>query len=264
MTRIQPQTVANALQLEINDFLNKTTHTDSYSRDVFDKLMNQATELQGKGGQVLEGCFLRSTLYSATGKFSEAEKMFRNMCSNNGDDKARAARIQHLANHGYASEAMNEADPFFANRVGYNFEEIAVLVMAVGGFHKVIEQLAQSQRNHEVLKMTTTVLDTAKQSVEVLHQLGVSDGQVTAMLDTAGEILRVNKLYWQGQMPDMRVLLPALGGPALMFDYRVFVSPHESARMNWELTELLVGRDQDVAGIHIGFVGTDLTAKVVA
>lgn len=264
MTRIQPQTVADKLTKEINEFLDEITHTDSYNKVVFAKLIKQAIELQGKGCQVIEGCVLRSTLYSGSGQFSEAEKMFANIRANNGHAQARAAQFHHLVNHGFASEALKHADLFFTNCAHYNFVEIAELVMSAGGFNKVVEKLAISQRNQEVLKMTTTVLEIAKQGGEVLTLLEVSDAQIAAMLDLAGEILRANKLYWQGHMPDMHVLLPENGGPALMYDYRVFVSPQESARMNWELTETLVGHDLDIPGIHIGFVGTDMPAKLAA
>lgn len=264
MIRIQPQTVAEKLHEEINEFLNEITHTDCYNKVEFARLMNLATDLQGKGGDVIKGCLMRSTLYSATGEFAMAEKMISNMDANHGYDQARSARVHHLVNHGFATDAMRLVDLFFANRVQYNFVEIAELVMAAGGFNKVVEKLEQSQSNQEVLKMTTTVLDTARRSVEVLKQLDVSDEQVAAMLDLAGGILRANRLFWQGRLPDIRVLLTEQGGPALIFDYRVFVSPQKSACMNWELTELLVGQDLDIPGIHIGFVGTDLPAKLAA
>lgn len=264
MTRIQPQTVTDKLAKEVDEFLAGVKHTDSYNKMVFTRLMKQAIELQSKGGQVIEGCVLRSFLYSSTGQFAAAEKMLDNVKANNGHSQARAAKFHQLVNHGFATEALEHADLFFANRAQYSFVEIAKSVMAAGGFSKVVEHLELSQRNQEVLKMTTTVLNIARQGGEVLKLLEVSDAQIAAMLDLAGEILRANKLYWQGDMPDMHVLLPENGGPALMYDYRVFVSPQESARMNWELTEALVGHDLDIPGIHIGFVGTDLPAKLAA
>lgn len=264
MTRLQPQTDADKLQTEINEFLCEVTHTVSYDRAVFARLMRQATELQGKGGQVVAGCLLRASLYSATGQFDEAEKMFRNVEANHGIAAARAGRFHHLVNHGFATEAMKHADLLFANRENYNFAAIAALVIAAGGFSNVVDKLELSQRNQEVLKMTTTVLDLAKRGVEALTPLGVSDAQMAAMLDLAGERLRAHKLYWQGDLPDVRVLLPERGGPALMFDYRVFVSPQESARMTWDLTEALVGHDLDIPGVHIGFVGTDLPVRLAA
>lgn len=263
MTRIQPQTVADKLAKEINEFLDGVTHTDSYNKMVFARLIKQATELQSKG-QVIDGCLLRSSLYSGTGQFADAEKMFDNVKANNGHSEARAARFHHWVNHGFASEALKQADLFFADRTHYNFIDVAELVMAAGGFSKVAEKLELSQRNQEVLKMTTTVLEIATQGSQVLKLLEVSDAQIAAMLDLAGEILRANKLSWQGHIPDMHVLLPENGGPALMFDYRVFVSPQKSARMNWALTEALVGHDLDIAGIHIGFVGTDLPVRLAA
>ena len=264
MKRLQPQTIHATLQTEINEFLDKVTHTDSYDKDVFASLMGRAIELQGKGRDVVAGCLLRASLFSGTGQFADVEKMVRNVENNHGFAEARAARFSHLINHGYATDAMKLADLFFANRADYNFADVALCVMAAGGFNKVAEKLEESQRSQEVLKMTSTVLSLSTKSAEVLALLEVSDVQIAAMLDLAGEILRANRLYWQGSMPDVRILLPEHGGPALMFEYRVFVSPQESARMTWELTESRVCQNLDIPGIHIGFVGTELPVRLAA
>lgn len=264
MSAVQPQTIAENLFEKINDFQSEITHTNSYNKVVFSGLMEQATDLQGKGRQVVRGCLFRASLYSMTGQFELAEKMFKNVEDNRGNGQARIGRFHHLVNHGFATEAMKLADQLFANREDYNFAQIAVFVMCAGGFSKVAEKLEQSIRSEEVLKMTSTVLQLAEPSSKVLTLLGVSDAKIAAMLDFAGEILRANNLFWQGDAPDIRVLMPEDGGPALMFDYRVFVSPQESACMNWKLTEALVGNDLDVPGVHIGFIGTDLPVRIAA
>ena len=225
--------------------------------------MNSCIELQGKGGEVVVANILRAGLYSSIGDFVQVERMLCNAELNNGQAQARAARFSHLTNHGFATEAMKLVDDLFANRSIYTFVDLADYVVGAGGFNKVIEKVNTSLKNNEVLKMTG-VLNLAKQAASVMAQLDVNDVQMASMLDLAGEILRSNKLYWQGDRPDVHVLLPENGGPSLTFDYHVFVAPEEAARMNWELTESLVGRELDVAGIHIGFVGTKLPAKLAA
>ena len=264
MTQPQPQVVVQQLQSDINEFLIEIKHTDSYDESTYDRLLRRAIDLQGKGGQVVEGSLMRANLYSATGQFGEAEKMFRNAEMNNGQVLARNRRAHHLVNHGYASQVLRLADLMFDNRDTDNFDVIATLVMAAGGFKKVTEKLEISQRKNETLVMPETAKQLAKRGAEALMLLGVSDEQLASMLDLAGENLRANRLYWEGGMPDIRMFSPENGGPALMFNYRIAVSPQESARMTWELTEALVNLNLDIPGIHIGFVGTDLPVRLAA
>lgn len=264
MTLLQPKTVAEQLQADIEEFLIAVKYTNVYNAVTYESLVRRATDLQGKGGQVVEGCLFRARLYSATGRFTDAEAMFRNAEINQGQVLARIRRCEHLANHGFASEVLKQSDLLFANRANSNFADIASMVMAAGGFKKIVEMLEKSQRSSEVLKMTETAKQFAGRGAETLTLLGVSDEQLASMLDLAGERLRTNKLYWEGSMPDIRVLSPQNGGPALMFNYRVAVSPQESARLTWELTEALVTRDLDIPGIHVGFVGTNAPIRLAA
>ena len=97
-----------------------------------------------------------------------------------------------------------------------------------------------------------------------MGQLGVSDAQLAAMLDVAGEKLRADHLLWMDKRPDITVLAADQGGPAMAFEYRVDVTPAVAAQMTWDLAEALVTRDLNRPHIAVGFLGTRLQACVAA
>lgn len=254
---------ASALDQDLNDFSRSITTVGVYDRRVFLEIERSATDLQGPGRDVVGGSLGRAILYSAAGKVEDAEKMFRNAELNHGIAPARISRMSHLVNHGFASEAMALADAAFADRGQANFVDVAEIVFACGGFHKIVQKVDASIANKEVLKMND-LLDLSKSAVVVLDQLGVSDAQLAAMLDLAGAQLRDHKLWWQGDRPHISVLATGKGGPALMFDYRVHVTPDEAAKISWALTDALVGHDLALPGVFIGFLGTKEPVRLAA
>lgn len=263
MTKPLPLAKAFALDQEINDFSRSITIVGEYDRRVFLAIERNATDLQGPGRDVVGGSLARATLYSAAGKVEDAEKMFRNAELNHGTAPARINRMSHLANHGFASAAMALADAAFADRAQANFVDVAKIVFASGGFHKIVQKVDASIANKEVLKMND-LLDLSKSAVVVLDQLGVSDAQLAAMLDLAGQQLREHKLWWQGERPHVRVLAAGAGGPALLYDYLVHVTPDEAAAISWDLTDALVSHELDLHGVFIGFIGTNIPVRLAA
>lgn len=264
MLKPQPHLAVDKLQSELNYFVIGISRTDVYNKLEYTRLLNLATELQGRGGDVIKGCTHRAFLYSATGQFDQAEAMWRNLEKNNAHHNAQSVRLYHFANHGYATQALALADQVFAHRVGDNFVTVAQLILTAGGFGTVVAKIKMSQLNQEVLVMTDTVLDLARQGAAALAELGTSDAQMAAMIDVAGKILRDNKLYWKEDLPDMTVLTADQGGPALAFEYRVDVTPARAAQLSWGLAEELVSQGLERPGVAIGFLGTRLQARLAA
>ncbi len=263
MTKPLPLRKSFALGQDINDFSRSITIVGEYDRRVFLEIERRATDLQGPGLDVVGGSLARANLYSAAGKVEDAEKMFRNAELNYGIAHARISRMSHLVNHGFASEALALADAAFADRGQANFVDVAEIAFTSGGFHKIVQKGDASIANKEVLKMND-VLDLSRGACVVLDQLGVSDAQLAAMLDLAGAQLRGNKLWWQGERPLVTVLSGGKGGPALMYDYCVHVTPDEAARISWALTNELVNNDLALSGVYIGFVGIKEPARLAA
>lgn len=263
MSKPVPLSKTANLKRDTNQFTQSVTVVGEYDRMLFAAIERAAIDLQGPGRDVVNGSLYRAAIYSASGKLEDAEKMFRNAELNHGTSPARIARMSHLANHGYSGEVMALADAAFADRGTANFVDVAEIVFASGGFHKIVQKVDASIANQEVLKMND-VLDLSRSASAVLDQLGVTDAQVGAMLDLAGAQLRGHKLWWQGERPLVTVLTEGKGGPALMYDYRVHVTPDEAAQISWALTNELVDQDLAVQGVYIGFVGIKEPARLAA
>ena len=250
-----PQALKNSLRDELNEFVYGTKFTNSYKKVTFTRLMAECEALQKT--DVIQASLLRAFLYSSVGDFKETDRMLRNAELNGGVNEARIERFTHCANHGFASEGLSLIDGVFKNRNGKTLMELARGAIALGAFNKIVKAVQASLRNNEVLNMTG-LHELACRAAGVMGKLGVSDVQLAAMLDVAGESLRKNRLLWETGQPDVTVLDTDQGGPALAFEYRVHVSPGNAALMTWELTESLVARELDLPNVVVGFLGTNL------
>jgi hypothetical protein len=256
MAKATPVKLATILERELNEFADRLTHTgDVYSQVEFGRLMRDCEKLQRS--DVVQGCLHRAFLYSTAGDLAEAGRMIKNAELNGGKDEARIGLFSHLANHGYASEALQLADQMFEHRAGKNLMELANLAAAIGAFSTIVKEVKTSKSKGEVLQMTY-LYDVSQKASAVTQQLGVTDADVAAMLDVAGELLRANKLLWQNALPDLTVLDVEQGGPTLGISYRIGVAPEQAVEMGWALSERLVDRGLDRPGVYVNFLGTVL------
>lgn len=249
------QPLKNHLRDEVNDFVEGVTRTDTYQQLVFNRLMAECRRLQET--DVVQASLICAFLNSSIGQFEEVDRWLRNAALNGGADEARIERFTHYVNHGFASQALELIDDIFSRRAGKTLMDLARGAVAIGAFTKVVKAVEASRQNNEVLTMTG-LHKLACRAASVLGQLGVSDSQIAAMLNVAGESLRSKKLLWVCDQPDITVLDASQGGPALAFEYRVYVTPAEAAKMTWDLTEALITRELDRPNVSVGFLGTDL------
>lgn len=261
MAQAQPLELDVRLKDDLNAFGRSVTHTDAYDKVVFRRLENDCDTLQRT--DVVHGSLKRAFLNSAVGNFAEVERWIKNAEHNHGKDEARIEWLTHFVNHGFASEAMAVADLAFERRAGQPLMEVAARVAAAGAFGKIIKAVQQSQENGEVLYMTNLYAVSLK-AVDTCTALGVSDADIAAVLDVAGELLREHKLMWQNSLPDITILDAAQGGPTLCIAYRVDLPPDQAASLGWQLAETLIDRGLDRQGLLVDFLGTALQAKLAA
>lgn len=261
MARAEPLELDGDLAKSLNKFAAATTHTDVYDRFVFRRIYNECDQLQT--ADVVRGSARKAFLYSTIGDFVEVEKWLKNAEKNNGVDLARIERFTHLVNHGFATQALTLIEPVFGARMGHTLMDLANGAAAIGAFNKIVDAVAAATANGEVLQMTN-VYALAVEAADVMRQLHVTDGDVAAMLDVAGECLRENKLLWENGLPDITLLDESHDGPALLMAFRIAVSPQEAVRISWGMTEAIVERGLDRAGLHVDFIGTQLNDKLAA
>lgn len=261
MARTQALPLETALELELNQFSQATTHTDAHDKFVFKRLFAECERVQNN--DVVAGSNLKAFLCSTIGDFTQTERWIKNAELNGGHDQARSTRLTHFVNHGFASDALALVDKVFERRMHNTVMEVAAKIATIGAFNTIVSAVTTATAKSEVLQMTE-LHAFAVNAAGVMNNLGVTDADIAAMVDVAGEHLRANKLLWQGEAPDYTVLDGAHGGPALVIAYRIDVSPQQAAQMGWSLTEALIDRSLDRAGVHIDFLGTAIPALLAA
>lgn len=257
----QPMELAQSLAIEVGEFVQRITHTDAVDKFAFASLMRECERLQKS--DVVRASLFKALLYSGIGDTEEMKRWFANAERNGAADQVLVERLRHSVNHGHATQALNMAPQAFARRGLHTLMSIADMVAAIGAFNTIVQAVGTSQERGEVLRMTP-LLDVAKRGAQVMAQLGVSDADIAAMLDVAGEMLRERKLLWQNNCIDLSVLDASQGGPALSLAYRIDLSPAQAAQMGWALTEELVRRDLLRYGVSVDFLGTAIAKPKVA
>lgn len=261
MARPEALPLAADVEVKLNQFAKATPYTNAYNKFVLKRLLAECERLQD--ANVVTGSTYKAFLYSTVGDFAETERWIKNAELNGGKDQARLERLTHYVNHGYASDALALVDNVFENRLHHTVMGIAAMIATIGAFNKIVNAVNTATAKGEVLQMTN-LHALAIKAVDVMQNLGVSDADVAAMVDVAGEYLRANKLLWQGDQPDYTVLDSTHGGPALVIAYRIGVSPQEAAQMGWSLAEALIDRGLNRPGVHVDFVGTAIPAQLAA
>lgn len=261
MAQAQPLTLNDSLVEGLVQFATDTTHTDVYDKLVFRRLFNESDRLQQTN--VVQGSVRKAFLCSTVGDFAEVERWLKNAERNNGCDVARIQRFTHYVNHGYATMALDLVDQAFAARMNHNLMDLACGAAAIGAFNKIVDGVVAATARGEVLKMNNVHALSVK-ATEVMRLLQVTDSDIAAMLDVAGEHLREEKLLWENDLPDITVLDEQQDGPALLIAFRIDVPPQEAVRLSWQMTETLIYRGLDRPGLNVDFIGTRLQQKLAA
>lgn len=253
MPAARPMELAASLGKEVEAFFHTITRTDAFDKFWRARLLRECDGLQK--ANVLDASLLKALIYSATGDVDEMDRWLVNAERNGGVDRARLERVRYMVNHGLGSQALELLPSVLERSGGMPLMSVAVMAAANGSFNAIVRAVQASQDRGEVLQMTPT-LDVARRAAAIMGQLGVSDADVAAMIDVAGDFLRVEKLLWQNECIDITLLDAGQGGPALGLAYRIGVSPQQAARMGWALTDELVRRDLDRPGVAVDFLGT--------
>lgn len=96
---------------------------------------------------------------------------------------------------------------------------------------------------------------TTEKINEVMRLLNVSDNDVGAMIGAAIELIRKSKLQLESLIPEITVM--DVGGLSLGIEYKIaYLTPKKAAQLGWTLSEQLIERGLDRAGVYVGFWGT--------
>lgn len=88
---------------------------------------------------------------------------------------------------------------------------------------------------------------------EVLKVNSVSEADLQAILDVAGEVLREHSLFWLGSDPHL-----GASDDALLYQFCIAVDPQTASALTDEVLDRVISRDLDRPGLLFSFLGTQI------
>lgn len=98
-------------------------------------------------------------------------------------------------------------------------------------------------------------VEVAMNAQALLARLGVSEQEVQAMLDVAGEVLREQKLFWLGTDPSIAVL-DSDEGAGLLYQLPIAVDAQQASELSDQVIMRMIERDLDMPGLAFSFLST--------
>jgi hypothetical protein len=253
-------TTAEELWPRITKWLVSVKRTDQIDRFTLQGWVNGCDQLAKT--DVVTASLYKAAVYSMARRNDEVERWLRNAENNGARDKARLWRVMHLANQLRASEAQALADVAFEHRGDMNFATLMEALSAVGAVHSIVKAADNAQERNELLKNMTPMLQINRRADRVLSELSLTQADVAAMLDVAGEVLREHNLQWLDETPIFDVFDGECEFRELVWKFKVWVTPQEAQKLNDELIEKLIQRNLDHNGLLVWFLGADLSRQV--
>ena len=251
-----PQTLAESLWSRISAFLEEAVRVDCINSFAFNVLLRDCDKLART--DVINASLYRGALYSVVGRDLDAEYQFDNVEANGEHFLASAWRMAFYSNRGYAKRVISMADQVLSQRGSIRFSDLMRPVASMGGFQAICRSADAASQRQEVLVGMTNLLEKSRRACAVMKNLQITDDDVSAAVDVAGEIMREQRLVWMGQIPDVETFDEDCDFHSLMLQFRIGVSPRKASELTFELIVRLVDRDLDRAGLSVCFLGVDL------
>jgi hypothetical protein len=253
-----PQTQAEEIWQRLTDLIDNSPRIYEINEFTWKGLYRDCERLTKT--DVVRASLYKGVLHSLKGEDDKAETAFQNAALNGAKETARAWLIGHFANRGFASKAAAIAAESLENSGDVNFAQLMDAVATCGAFGAIVKAADNAFASNKVLTQMTTTLETSRRAKAVMDELHLTDADVSAAVDVAGEVLRENKLLWLHKMADIEVFDDECPFRSLMLQFHVAVTPEKAAAMCNTLTERLVVRDLDKPGLSVTFLGTELEA----
>lgn len=213
--------------------------------------IRRAIEQLKQSNRVQADCFTAS-LEGILCNYEGAQVAIDNIKANRAFDKATVEQFRLDSNFLYASKARELASD--ALRVHTNHDQIFFSCVTIGAFQTICDAIDRANEERRVI-LANSVIPLSRKAVAVLQALDVTERDVAACIDVAGEMLRARRLMWLDNAPNVHITGDAVGEPGIALDYKLAVNPADAASLTWELCERLIDRDLYRLGVTIGFVG---------
>ena len=123
-------------------------------------------------------------------------------------------------------------------------------------FRALIDAVAPLQRAKiEIGELHTQAVEVAMKAHAVITRLGVTEADVQAVLNVAGEVLREHRLFWLDKEPRID-MIDDEDGAALMYQFRIGVDAKRANNLTDEVLMIMIERDLDKPGLCFSFLSS--------
>jgi hypothetical protein len=197
-----------------------------------------------------EGWVMHGTAATLVGDAVELRRAFAaaSNIAGKGWDHCGANKAQALMSLGFFSEARQQFLEVVSAEAGNlgAFVGLGLGVGAISAVHGMLDQARKMNLQHGA----DIDLDTVDAAAAIMREAHMTDEQVTAMQDLAGEVLRRHRV----RMDRYGVGVVDLEGlPVILYKIMVQREPAEIADMSFELAELVAGMSNIPDRLHISF-----------
>lgn len=201
MFKIVPATIANQLNDSIEHMLLVATKYLNINDFEIRRLIAEAKKLQKVDAYA--GHLALGNIYHLCGDHVQMRYFHRNADRLRYDLNTHGWSTACECNLGFVSIAQEHFGIVGEPKSG-EFTKAFTLGLACGAFQLLGEYIEQAEKMQ--LDLTGLPVSLAKEAREVLSNAGITDADVAAMLDIAGEIMREERVFYAGN-PEQMVMI---------------------------------------------------------
>lgn len=251
MTAPTPETIGPQLQDQINRWIvNAERYLRNGDEPMLVKRWERDVEALEKHSAAAASLF-RARLAEARGDLPQVLYWVGNALKLHAphDDTVEACLVA-CSNLCCASEGLKWVRGHVDIKYG-NIARSLRLMCSLGAFSELKRLFDQAERGG--VDLTNAAMPANVTEIAALiSEAGVSDDECAAVIDVAGDVLRMHSLFWLGMQPEF---LLDDEDQSLLIRYQVAVTPNEATTMTMEAINKLIERDLDRTAVMIGFVG---------
>ena len=205
------------------------------------------------------GAFLLDSVLAFTdGDEARADELALKAAKLNYEWESAMVRGHHRLNAGRFSEAWGMLNPLMR----YGAQDVSrVLQTALVScqFTSISEFVDRLPSGQVLSAAANEAVDLARRGDAALRKAGVTEKQLLAVIQAAGELMRRERLLWLDRRPDINIF-SIDDGPG-SFDgvhvhFRLDLTAAQAARLNRELSWIAVDRHLLFPGVSASFVGS--------
>jgi hypothetical protein len=237
MTSQLPATISNDLINQTNLLLQSTGHYLDESNLDIRRLLAAAKKLMAV--DAFESHIAHAIIYQICGNVDKVKDHLRIAEKLGNPLRTKEIATVTNINLGFFSEAQRSYKQYGRPQSG-NFLESINAGYASLSFQQICEFLDEAKKMN--IDLNNVDLETAQKVNNVLQSAGVSQKDLSAMIDIVGEILRENKLFYLNNLPDIFVEADTMGSPCVFITFFIKESYENAAKLYETFIDRLILR----------------------